>query len=134
MKKVGILILSIVLLGFQKEFKISGKYKVVFDKKDESKIEDYIIEFKENNYMKLFNNDTVVGAITRFKNSQKKNTIYLYDFLFIQNKAQISPPLINYGKLILEIQESDSDTLKFRSTYDKQLHLTINTGQMIRLK
>ena len=37
-------------------------------------------------------------------------------------------------KVITEVEEIDADTLMFRTTYDRQLNVTINTGKLIRQK
>lgn len=60
---------------------------------------------------------------------------YLKDFLFVQEKVILDTlKLHTLGKLIMEVEEINTDTLSFRTTYDRQLNVTINTGKLIRQK
>lgn len=129
MIKYLIVISSLFFLQFP--FHISGKYKVEFDKKYYPNNEaNFTIDFAEKNYMK---SDSIQGGITRIYKKDSKTIIHLQDFVFIQPKLEKNN-MKPKGKLVIEFEESDLDTIQFRTTYTKQLETTIHTGKLIKIK
>ncbi len=135
MKNYFIVFSAITLLSFQLPFQISGKYKVVYDKKYYSNGEaDCIINFKEKNYTKnISQNESFEGGISRILNENSKTVIQLQDFIISHPKAEVNN-IKPKGKVIIEFEESDLDTISFRTTFTKQLNITINTGKLIKMK
>lgn len=126
------------LLSFKSINGISGEYKVVFDSKFKQfqKSSCYQISIKENKYSKkYFDNEIVEGGITIIEGKNSKKIYYLQDFMLVIHKARKDsshlPPL---GKMIMEVEELSTDTLSFRTTYKRQLNVTINTGKLVRQK
>lgn len=135
MKKYFFIIAIFIFLSFKSLSGISGKYKVVLDYKFDPKQEsNYTISIKEKNYIKKYpNGEKVEGGITIIKNRNEKNIYYLRDFLFVENKLTLdSLKLKPMGKVVMEVEESNEDTLTFRTTYSGQLQVTLNTGKLIR--
>ena len=125
------LIVISLLFFLQFPFHISGKYKVEFDKKYYPNNEaNFTIDFAEKNYIK---SDSIQGGITRIYKKDSKTIIHLQDFVFIQPKLEINN-MKPKGKLVIEFEESDLDTIQFRTTYTKQLETTIHTGKLIKIK
>lgn len=135
MRKYFLAFLVIILLGFQVPYRISGKYKVVYDKENFlSGKTDYIIEFREKNYTKQFEeNETIIGGISRISNVKSKTLIHLRDFVYSHPRAEINN-IKPKGHIVMEFEESDLDTIFFRMTYKKQLDRTLNTGKLIKIK
>ena len=135
MRKYCFILGILFLLSFKSVNGISGKYKVVLDSKFEQfqKSSCYLISIREKNYTKKYlDNENVEGGITIIEGRNSKKIYYLEDFLFVLNKAKKDssnlPPL---GKIIMEVEELSTDTLSFRTTYKRQLNVTINTGKLI---
>ncbi|WP_395063407.1 hypothetical protein [Flavobacterium sp.] len=135
MKKYFIAFLIILLFSFQLPFRISGKYKVVYDKKYYPNIEtDCVINLKENNYTKTQGQNKICeGGISRISYGNSKTIIYLQDFYFSHPRAELNN-IKPKGYTIIEFEESDLDTISFRTTFTKQLNITINTGKLIRME
>ena len=124
------LIVISLLFFLQFPFHITGKYKVEFDKKYYPNNEaNFTIDFAEKNYTK---SDSIQGGITRIYKKDSKTIIHLQDFVFIQPKLENN--MKPKGKLVIEFEESDLDTIQFRTTYTKQLETTIHTGKLIKIK
>lgn len=134
MKKYFYIIGIIFLLGFKNVVEISGKYKIVYDSKyNLSQESNYTIKIKNNSYTKFINGNKIKGGITVFKKTTGEKTYYFKDFLFIQNKIPTdSVRFKSFGKVIMEVNQLSKDTLAFRTTYEGQLQITINTGKFIR--
>ncbi len=134
MKKYFFIIGIIFLLGFKNEVGISGKYKVVFDSKFiQSQNSSYFIKIKKNNYIKFIDGLKVKGGITILERKDAKKIYYFKDFLFVQNKIPNDSLILKpFGKIIMEVSRLNKDTLTFRTTYEGQLQITINSGKFIR--
>ena len=135
MRKYFIAFLVIASFGFQVPYQIAGKYKVVYDKENFLKGKtDYIIEFGEKNYTKQFDeNETIIGEISRISNGKYKTLIHLHDLVFSHPRAEIDD-IKPKGHIVIEFEESDEDTIIFRTTLKKQLDRTLNTGKLIKIK
>jgi hypothetical protein len=134
MKKYCFIIGILFLLSFKSSSGISGKYKIVFDAKSETAQKtDYFITIKEKNYTKTVDGENTEGGISVVEKNNGKKIYYLKDFLFVQNKKVIDTGKLKpMGKVVMEVEEINKDTLNFRTTYDRQLQITINTGKLIR--
>ncbi len=136
MRKYIIAFLVIVLFSFQVPLRINGKYKVVHDKvanRVEDEV-DYIIEFREENYTKQYQEDeTEKGRILRISNRKSKNLIRLRDLTYSHPKAGIYNQKLKTNQ-VLEFEESDLDTIPFRTIDIKQLDKIVNTGKLIKIK
>ena len=137
MKKYCFILGFFFLLSFRTFNGISGQYKVIFDTNFDSKKESsYYITIRENNYTKKFSDgENIEGGITIIEVRNSKKVYYLSDFLFFQPKAKIvEGKLKTLGKVIMEVEELNADTLTFRRTYQDQLNVTIDTGKLVREK
>ena len=136
MKKYCFILGMFFLLGFKSVTGISGKYDVVLDSNFKNHGSKYVIIINENKYTKEFSDgEKVVGGIEAVEGRNSKKIYYLNDFLFVQQKVTLdSLKLHTLGKVIMEVEEINADTLSFRTTYDRQLNVTINTGKFIRQK
>lgn len=137
MKKYCFIIGFFFLLSFKSSNRISGQYKVIFDTNFEPKKESiYYITIRENNYTKKFSDgENIEGGITIIEDINSKKVYYLSDFLFVQPKVKIAESkLKTLGKVIMEVEELNADTLTFRRTYQNQLNVTIDTGKLVREK
>lgn len=136
MKKYCFIIGILFLLSFKSSSGISGKYRIVFDAKSEkAQNKDYFITIKEKNYTKTVDGENIEGGIRVVEKNNGKKIYYLMDFLFAQNKNVIDTgELKPMGKVVMEVEEINKDTLNFRTTYDRQLQITINAGKFIREK
>lgn len=136
MKKYYFILGIFFLLSFKILSGISGKYRVVLDSKFEGHGNDYIITINDNRYTKEYSdNEKVEGGIKIVDGRNSKKKYYLKDFILVQNKVKKDFLKLNtLGKVIMEVEEINTDTLSFRTTYDRQLQVTINTGKFIRQK
>ena len=137
MKKYCFILGFFFLLSFRTFNGISGQYKVIFDTNFDSKKESsYYITIRENNYTKKFSDgENIEGGITIIEGGSSKKVYYLSDFLFVQPKVKIAEGKLNtLGKVIMEVEELNADTLTFRRTYQNQLNVTIDTGKLVREK
>ena len=134
MKKYCFILGMFFLLSFKSVTGISGKYDVVMDSKFEQKKESrYTITINENKYTKNYaDGDNIEGGIKIVDDKNSKKIYYFKDFIFSQPKKVVNT--IPKGKIVMEVEEKNADTLVFRTTYDKQLEVTINTGKLIRQK
>jgi len=125
------LIIIISIFFFQLPFHISGNYKVELDEQyRQSEDASLFINFTGKNYTK---SDSIRGGITRIYNENSKTIIHLQDYVFSHPRPEKNINKPN-GKVIIEFEESDFDTIRFRTTYNKQLDKTINTGRLIKIK
>jgi hypothetical protein len=131
MKKYLLIFGILILFGFKTSFQIYGKYKIVYD--SNNKTANCIIDFKTQNYTKQTDEDTIIGGITRVNSEGSKTMIQLRDFVFSYPRAEINN-IKPKGYIVIEFQESDLDTIVFRTTFTKQLERTINTGKLIKIK
>ncbi|MFC4738686.1 hypothetical protein ACFO3U_01630 [Flavobacterium ponti] len=116
---------------------IEGKYKGYYKSKTGAyNSKSFEIVFDKLNYVKTFNDgEKVKGTKQQIKNSNNKSITYLYDFVFTQPVIKLDSLEIKmFGKPIIEINESKSDTLFFRTTYSGQLNVTINEGILVLIK
>lgn len=137
MKKYCFILGIFFLLSFKTFNGISGQYKVIFDTNfDPKKESSYYITIRENNYTKKFSDgENIEGGITIIEGRNSKKVYYLSDFLFVQPKVKIAEgKLKTLGKVIMEVEELNADTLTFRRTYQNQLNVTIDTGKLVREK
>jgi hypothetical protein len=135
MKKYCFILGIFFLLSFKIVSGISGKYNVILDSNFKNHGSKYVIIINDNKYTKEFpNSEKVEGGIEVVEGRNSKKIYYLKDFLFVQQKVIIdSLKLHTLGKVIMEVEEINADTLLFRTTYDRQLNVTINTGKFIRV-
>lgn len=136
MKKYYLILVMFLLLSFKSVFEISGKYDVIFDSNFINHGSKYTIIINENKYTKEYSDgEKVNGGIQVIEGKNSKKTYYLKDYLIVQQKVTFdSLKPITIGKVIMEVEEINADTLMFRTTYDRQLNVTINTGKLIRQK
>jgi ribosomal protein L35AE/L33A len=138
MTKYFIIIASSILINFQNPLKINGTYECVVAKKDRHNQNGDItnIIFNDSVYTKKFSDGKIIkGKISRLIGTDNVSTIYLLDSEKYIPKHKVDS-LINesFGNRIIELQEINSDEIKFRSTYERNLKLTIFTGKLIRKK
>ena len=109
-----------------------GKYKVSFDPSFQM-YEDYSIQIEKDNYKEYRKNgDSVKGKVKRIsdclvKFDPERST---KDSMTALNKLLLN----SFGDPCIELLESKNDTIKFRTTYTGNLHVTINGGIFLRLK
>ncbi|RDC61966.1 hypothetical protein [Adhaeribacter pallidiroseus] len=119
-------------------FKISGDYTVILDKKNRNKIsQNYIITFRGSTYTKEVNNGKKInGKIVRVTQVDKNSPVtYLIDAKDYPSKNYLDSSFNkSFGDVVIEFKESEKDTLNFRLTYYSNLHITINTGKLIKVK
>ncbi len=130
-----ILLITFTLLFSQDNFKLNGNYFAEIDKRFNSKTdENYRINFGDSTYVKkLQSGKIILGKITRIKITDSKTILYLED----QNKENIetNDSIIKlWGNEVLELVETKNDTIKFRSTFRRNLHLTRIRGKLIKLE
>lgn len=125
-----------LLLSFKSVFEISGKYDVILDSNFKNHGSKYVITINRNKYTKEYSDgEKVNGGIQVVEGKNSKKIYYLKDYLLVQPKVILdSLKSTSLGKVIMEVEEINSDTLIFRTTYDRQLNVTINTGKFIRKK
>jgi len=117
---------------------VKGVYKVVFDKEfnsDESL--GYVISFKDNTYVKkLKDGKEIKGKIKRMPSpGGKAKTVYLKDLVEYTPVNHLDSLIYeSFGDTIIEFEESNEDTLNIRTTYQGNLHVTVNQGKLIRIK
>ena len=136
MKKYYFILGMFLLLSFKSVFEISGKYDVILDSNFKNHGSKYAIIINGNKYSKEYSNgEKVNGGIQVIEGKNYKKIYYLKDYLLFQPKVTLdSLKSITMVKVITEVEEIDADTLMFRTTYDRQLNVTINTGKLIRQK
>lgn len=136
MTKHFIIILACILLSFQSLVKINGTYKCVVAKKDRHNQNGNItsIIFNDSVYTKKFSDGKIIkGKISRLIGTNNISTIYLLDSEKYIPKHKVDS-LINesFGNRIIELKEINSNEIKFRSTYEKNLKLTVFSGKLVR--
>jgi len=132
MNKIFSLVL-ISIFSLQDSVNLTGTYDVKYDKIfDPSGKMAFQLKVEKENYIKVIDNENIEGGITRIK-SGERSLVYLHDFLFV-NPGIPTDSLrhLKLGKVVMEIEEMNSDTLDFRTTYMNQLQITINKGKLFR--
>ena len=143
MKKLILIFIPILLIlfsfKFQKNLEISGKYKVIESKPfvNDSILHypNYIIEINDNKYLKITeDNGRINGNI---------KIIPLRDYTVLILKDSISDYLFPeldsvardfYKRRVIELKDSNKDTIKFRTTFSNNLHVTDTEGIFVRIK
>ncbi len=133
MRKYLLVFGIIILFGFKTSFQISGKYKIVYDNYSTNEKADCIIDFRTKDYTKQTSEDSIIGGITRINSGELKTIIHLRDFVYGHPRAEVNNTK-QKGNVVIEFQESELDTIIFRTTYTKQLERTLNTGKLIKIK
>jgi len=140
------LLLLLFPLGISNQLKngkISGLYTVVFDKQfDPNNRNYYIISFSDTNtYVKQMRiGPWIYGKVDRFSINQSKTIVYLDDITkydtskYDTPKNQVQIALKDMGKEIMEFEETEDDTLYFRTTYTNMPNVTRNKGKLIKYR
>ena len=117
---------------------INGTYKVIYDKEFKEH-PNFVINFKDSVYVKIVNNSLILKGIVSFID-QGSGLAYLIDSKVTDsNRNQDSTSLSNmiqrsFGDLIMEIKMQDSHNIRFRTTYAANLHITVSTGILKKVK
>ena len=93
--------------------------------------EDYHLRTIDNYFVQYFDHDSASGKIN-----------WIYDCIFEmeffrKNKDSVSGPLRilyeSWGEPCIELNEVKGDTIRFRTTHSRNLHITINEGYFLRI-
>ncbi len=138
MKGIAIILSFLYIICFQESFEISGKYKVISYQKsipEDIEIPEYLIEFQKTSYTKhLKNGEKLRGSIRRLKVDNLPIIVYLKDSVQEYHpKTRIDSLLFkSKGYPIMEFNEEENDTIKFRTTFEYNLHVTIVEGFLVK--
>ena len=113
---------------------ISGTYKVKYDQNlyDTNLIS---ITFADSTYEKTFwNGKRDLGKIIRWHDANKnQHWVRLIDNYPTTEQGKLDRlAKKSFGTPVIEFLEGANDTLKFRTTYAANLHITLNEGRLIR--
>ena len=130
-----LLSIVIIFLGFisHNDCVLKGEYRMIVDKRFNRSI-DFIIDFNDSIYVKTSAFGVNKGKISTFIGSENKCFLYLEDDEFIKPElnTKIDSMLYSMGKVLIEIEGPLKDTIKFRRTYSRQLHVTIDSGILVK--
>ena len=132
-------LLTVLLLNQSDNSRVNGDYKVILDKGFAADVNNsnYIITFSDSTYIKKFKSGKRVrGKISRLSSFIKDSkTVYLNDNGSYTPQGHLDGLIhSSFGDTQMEFEETGNDTLKFRTTYSGNLHVTVNQGKLVKLK
>lgn len=133
MKNLCLLLIILVAFTAVDNFKVRGQYKVVFST-DTSKQQwqSCVVNFVNDSTYKSVKSGKYIdeGKVIRFG-----DTACLIDTAIYHPQGHLDSMIYrSFGKQIIEFKETGKDTLKFKTTYASNLHVTLNEGVLIRMK
>ena len=143
MKRLLLIFIPAVLIlfsfGFQEKLEISGKYKVFeykpFVHDSILHYPNYIIEFNDNKYFKITQGNGRIDGKIKIIPLREHTVLILKDsipdFMFSELDS-IGRDF--YKRRVIEMKDSNSDTIKFRTTFSNNLHVTDTEGIFVRIK
>jgi hypothetical protein len=113
-------------------FRIRGRYKVIFNTDSSTRQRSsYVICFvNDSSYQSIRPDRYISGKIVR-----DGDTACLIDTATYHPQGHLDNMIYrSFGKQMIEFKETGKDTLKFRTTYVSNLHVTLNEGVLVRMK
>jgi hypothetical protein len=134
MKLVLLIALSTFLSGLTGS-KLKGLYKVEYDQRFKGFDDFSSIDFSDSTYKKTFKSGNKIhGKLLRSYSANKnEHWVRLTDPPSNAAKGSLDSVLgKSFGVPLIEFLENEQDTIRFRTTYSANLHITINEGKFIR--
>lgn len=109
-----------------------GQYKVRFENSS-GIYEDYELTIDGTEYSKQFKNgQRERGKIEKLYTDKFRLTASDEKEIPLDSLSDLRKSLQHWGPPCFELTGSNGDTLKFRTTFSGQLHISLNTGVLIK--
>ncbi|SEW20848.1 hypothetical protein SAMN05428988_3140 [Chitinophaga sp. YR573] len=128
MKTFLLVILSICIL---EGLKIHGTYRMVDRKGDYGTV---YIDFGDSTYVKRTSEGAIdKGKIHRVKMPNGRTTIYLKNYVETEDEDSAKQLIRrSWGNSVIEFIETSNDTIPYRVTFVRNLHITLASGRFIK--
>ena len=117
---------------------INGTYQVVYDK-GFTKHPNFVINFRDSVYVRTVDNSVILKGRISFSDRESRLAYLIDSNVADSNKKQDSTSLSykmqrSFGNQIIEVKIKNLNNILFRTTYSANLHVTVNTGVLKRVK
>lgn len=136
---MSLMLLPLIWLNFFKDSSLKGNYKMIFNKKygDTSRLVVPIsmVSFIDSTYYRKLNNEIIDKGKISIQHSGDRITAHLISSIRYDSVGSLDS-LLNksFGAIITELDGVTGDTIKFRTTYSGNLHISIDNGILVKIK